>query len=99
VRYPRAEMPMTEIPVMATQSVSTIISVVREKTISWTESSMQEDCSSSVCPESDCDAMVVAVEFEKGAVLRKRQSRRVLGCRVDKVIRQAAKTKLWCKEK
>lgn len=55
-------MPMTEIPVMATQSVRTIISVVREKTISWTESSMQEDWSSSVCPENDCDAILVAVD-------------------------------------
>ena len=55
-------MPMIEIPVMATQSVSTIISVVREKTISWTESSMQDDWSSSVCPENDCDAILVAVD-------------------------------------
>jgi len=53
---------MSEIPVMATQSVSTIIRVVREKTISWTESSMQEEWSSSVCEESGCDDMFVAVE-------------------------------------
>jgi hypothetical protein len=35
---------------------------VREKTISWTESSMQDDCSSSVCPESN--AIFVAVVTE-----------------------------------
>jgi hypothetical protein len=62
-------MPMTDIPVIATQSVSTIISVVREKTISWTESSMQEDWSSSGCAESDCDAIFFAVDIGDGAVL------------------------------
>jgi len=58
-------MPMTEIPVMATQSVSTMINVVREKTISWTDSSMQEDCSSSVCPESN--GILVAVVTGDGS--------------------------------
>jgi hypothetical protein len=61
---------MRETPVMATQSVRTIISVVREKTISWTESSMQEDWSSSGCEESDSDVMFIAVE-----VLWKRRKR------------------------
>jgi hypothetical protein len=56
---------MTEIPVMATQSVSTMINVVREKTISWTDSSMQEDCSSSVCPESN--GILVAVVTGDGS--------------------------------
>lgn len=45
---------------MATQSVSTMMSVVREKTISCTESSMQV-WSSSAVGRDDGDAIVVAV--------------------------------------
>ena len=78
MRYPRAEMPMTEIPVMATQSVRTIINVVRQKTISWTDSSMHEDCSSSVCPESE--GMFVGVEI--GEVSNIAQETEALSTRV-----------------